>query len=171
VKRLILVLLFLSSCTTISSYSHGFKFGKPSGGSIELGEARRHLHALLYPLKSKKTSSEFGPRNGKMHEGIDFPAPHGTKIFAAHDGTVIFTGRFSYAYGKTVIIRDENFLTLYAHLSEIKIEEGINLAKGDLIGEVGKTGNATGNHLHFETRLQDNKGRFVAIDPRKFLRR
>lgn len=170
-RTLLFLVLFYSGCSSYSRHSLDFQFGKSSGGTIYLGEARRYIHALRYPLASKKSSSEFGPRKGRMHEGIDFPAPQGTEVYASHDGTVVFTGRFSSDYGKTVIVRDENFLTLYAHLSVIEAEAGDHLAQGDVIGEVGSTGNATGNHVHFETRLQDATGKFIAIDPRKFLKK
>lgn len=74
-------------------------------------------------------------------------------------------------YGITVIVKDNNFLTLYGHLSHTLLTRGRKVKAGDPIGEVGATGNATGNHLHFETRIITKDGRSIPIDPERFLKR
>jgi murein DD-endopeptidase MepM/ murein hydrolase activator NlpD len=92
---------------------------------------------------------------GKFHNGVDIAAPIGTPVFAAADGTVVASGdqdRYCRrgAYGKFIVIKHRNNLTtLYAHLSKILVQEGNTVGRGDVIGYVGKTGYATGPHLHF----------------------
>jgi murein DD-endopeptidase MepM/ murein hydrolase activator NlpD len=87
------------------------------------------------------------------HRAIDIAAPIGTAITAADRGVVIRAGWNNQGYGNFVVI-DHNidYITLYAHLHQIYVEEGQVVAQGDLLGAVGSTGNSTGPHLHFEIR-------------------
>lgn len=129
---------------------------------------------LGYPLeKEYRISSSYGTRThpitgkkGIMHKGIDFAAPAGTDILAAESGRVITAGWVS-GYGNTVILDHGNGLwTLYAHARTggIKVKVGQIVTRGQRISEVGMTGNSTGNHLHFEVRLEEK-----AVDPRGYL--
>jgi murein DD-endopeptidase MepM/ murein hydrolase activator NlpD len=114
---------------------------------------------LIWPTEGVLTS-RFGMRWGAMHQGIDIGAPTGTPIYAANDGTVIFSGNQG-GYGKMVIIdHGEGFQTAYAHQSRLLAVSGDRVLRGQIIGMVGSTGNSTGPHLHFETRF---KG--TAVDP------
>jgi murein DD-endopeptidase MepM/ murein hydrolase activator NlpD len=89
----------------------------------------------------------------KLHSGIDVGAPGGTPISTAADGTVIFVGSKG-GYGNTVIVdHGGGITTLYAHMSSFSTSDGASVARGDVIGGVGQTGTATGNHLHFEVRV------------------
>jgi hypothetical protein len=105
------------------------------------------------------------------HFGVEFPNKYGTPVLAAHDGEVIFArwdnvtqfGPYLGFYGNVVILQHPRLLndehdvyTLYAHLSEIGVEVGDQVETGQVIGEVGATGAAIGQHLHFETRLGSN---------------
>lgn len=87
------------------------------------------------------------------HSAIDIAAPTGTPVFASDRGVVIRAGWSDVGYGNFVVI-DHNidYLTLYAHLSVVAVREGQVVAKGQVIGWVGSTGNSTGPHLHFEIR-------------------
>jgi murein DD-endopeptidase MepM/ murein hydrolase activator NlpD len=87
------------------------------------------------------------------HRAVDIAAPAGTLITAADRGVVIRAGWNNQGYGQFVVI-DHNidYVTLYAHLSEIYVVEGQIVAQGQAIGKVGSTGNSTGPHLHFEIR-------------------
>lgn len=117
---------------------------------------------FILPLKGIVTS-EFGCRVStnnlvsSYHTGLDIAANTGTSIVAAHNGKVTLARTFS-SYGKSIMVEDGDLVTVYAHCSSINIKEGQNVNKGDLIGKVGMTGNATGPHLHFEIRYED---RFV----------
>lgn len=99
-------------------------------------------------------TSEFGPRWGTWHQGIDIGAPTGTPVLAADSGMVIFRG-WSGNYGYMVKIDHGggNIVTLYAHLSAFNVQLGDTVNKGDVIGYVGDTGFSTGPHLHFEIQV------------------
>ncbi|MDX1377401.1 MAG: M23 family metallopeptidase, partial [Anaerolineales bacterium] len=95
------------------------------------------------------------------HHGVEFLNKFGTPVHAAGDGVVQFAGSDNEAiyspwkgfYGNLIVIRHaDEMYTLYAHLSEINVEAGDDVKTGDLIGEVGQSGAATGSHLHFEVR-------------------
>jgi murein DD-endopeptidase MepM/ murein hydrolase activator NlpD len=96
-----------------------------------------------------------GGYRGKWHNGVDFAAPVGTPVFAAEKGKVAAVGNqdnycYRGAYGKFVVIEHENNLTtLYAHLSLQTVKGGAQVERGELIGYIGRTGYATGPHLHF----------------------
>ena len=119
-------------------------------------------------------SSVFGgryhPITGKWHNhgGTDIPAAGGTKIFAAQDGvvTTVSTNKNS-SYGWYCIITHANGrATLYAHMrSKAVVKEGQTISKGDLVGYVGTTGSSTGNHLHFELRINGEKSNVLLLYP------
>jgi len=111
------------------------------------------------PTDAKKGTRTFGwPASGYItqkfwakHRAIDIGAPKGTPIYAADSGYVTYAGWSDVGYGRMIIIDHGNgFQTLYAHLSVYYVEEGQSVAKGEKIGLMGETGNATGPHLHFE---------------------
>jgi len=124
-------------------------FNKPCQGSITSGYGyRRH------PI--------FGVT--RMHTGVDISAPEGTTIKAAGRGRIVFTG-WRKGYGKCVMIdHGGNRSTLYGHMSKICCEAGKDVEAGDKIGEVGSTGWSTGNHCHFEVRINGDP-----VDPLKSL--
>lgn len=84
------------------------------------------------------------------HQGIDLAASTGTPVRAANGGRVIFAGRSNWGYGLAVVISHGPFLTLYGHLSVVRVQCGNVVSTGQLIGDVGSTGNSSGPHLHFE---------------------
>lgn len=89
----------------------------------------------------------------RWHYGIDLAAPKGTDITASAPGTVIYVGNGFSGYGKLIVIEhNEHWATLYAHLNRFLAKEGDKVAQGQKIGEVGRTGRASGPHLHFEIR-------------------
>ena len=107
---------------------------------------------FIWPVNGVLTSG-YGPRWGRMHTGIDIGAPSGTPIKAAKAGEVIFTGWLG-GYGNAVILdHGDGVATLYGHQSRIGCTEGQILNQGDILGFVGTTGHSTGNHLHFEVRV------------------
>lgn len=106
----------------------------------------------VHPYKGK-VISKFGIRSGRMHTGIDIKLNLGDSVLCAFDGQVRLAKRFS-GYGNMVVVRHHNGLeTLYAHLQSIDVKVGDVLKAGDLIGKGGRTGRATTEHLHFETRI------------------
>ena len=118
---------------------------------------------LTWPVNGTVTSN-FGPRWGRQHNGIDIAANTGTTVASAASGTVIAAG-FSGGFGQRVLIQHSGGLvTLYAHLSSINVSTGQSVSSGTSIGAVGCTGSCTGPHLHFETRVGG-----TAYDPRSYL--
>ena len=120
---------------------------------------------------SGKITSTFGIRihpiykSKRMHTGVDIAAPKGTPIYAAGDGKVIYTGTRN-GYGKTVIIdHGGKRSTLYGHMSRITCDAGDIVNTKTKIGEVGSTGVSTGNHCHFEVRINGDP-----VDPLKELK-
>jgi murein DD-endopeptidase MepM/ murein hydrolase activator NlpD len=88
-----------------------------------------------------------------MHTGIDIAARGGTPIGAAKAGEVIYVGWLG-GYGNTVLVdHGDGIATLYAHQSRLAAAEGQVVNQGDIVGFVGTTGHSTGNHLHFEVRV------------------
>ena len=89
----------------------------------------------------------------RWHYGIDLAAPKGTAILASAPGKVIYTGRGFTGYGNLVVIEHgDRWATLYAHLNRFSVREGDLVSRGEKIGEMGRTGRASGVHLHFEIR-------------------
>jgi len=115
--------------------------------------------------------SHFGKRlspvtgQWQTHTGIDISTRIGTPVRSTADGVVVFKG-WDGAYGNTVILdHGGGYISRYAHLSHIYVSHGQTVHRGDIIGTVGVTGNATGPHLHFEI---NRNGR--AMNPIKFLK-
>jgi septal ring factor EnvC (AmiA/AmiB activator) len=118
---------------------------------------------LAWPLSGTLTSP-FGIRWGKLHTGIDIAAPAGVPIGAAAAGAVIYSGSFG-GYGLLVVVNHGNGLsTAYAHNSSVFVAVGDSVAQGQAVAAVGCTGSCTGNHVHFEVRVDS-----VAVDPIGFL--
>ncbi len=106
------------------------------------------------PIKSAfRFTSPFGPRWGRMHNGTDFAAAHGTPIYSTADGVVISAG-WGQGYGNLVKIQhDFGIETRYAHMSKILVKVGERVSRGQQVGAMGNTGRSTGTHLHYEVRV------------------
>jgi murein DD-endopeptidase MepM/ murein hydrolase activator NlpD len=119
---------------------------------------------LRYPVAFTRVSSEFSAHRldpvthrWASHDGVDLAAPIGTPVHAAADGVIEFAGRQT-GYGKVVMLQNPApYSTVYAHLSRFAkgVRQGIKVKQGQVIGYVGKTGWATGPHLHYEVRVDD----------------
>ncbi|MBI5644281.1 MAG: LysM peptidoglycan-binding domain-containing M23 family metallopeptidase [Deltaproteobacteria bacterium] len=111
---------------------------------------------FLWPVNGALESS-FGPRNGTRHTGIDISAKEGTPVKAADSGEVVFVNSSMRGYGNIIILKHkDDFYTVYAHNKENLVKKGEDVKRGEIIASVGNTGNATGNHLHFEVRQGKN---------------
>ena len=108
---------------------------------------------LISPLERLDISSGFGRRSPtRPHYGVDFRAPIGTPIAASGDAKVIFAG-WQRGFGEVMKLdHGRKTETWYAHMSGFAVDVGDRVSQGETIGFVGKTGNATGPHLHFEVR-------------------
>jgi len=118
---------------------------------------------LRSPLEFSRITSGFAMRfhpilqQWRAHQGIDYGAPTGTRVKATGDGVVEFAGREG-GYGNLIILRHNGtYSTRYAHLSGFApgLHKGTRVSQGDVIGFVGQTGLATGPHLHYEFRINN----------------
>ena len=109
--------------------------------------------SFMWPVKGGKVSA--GLYGYRGHTGMDIAAPYGTEIRAAKDGQVTYATNYSiWPYGKRVDISHGNGVTTrYAHCSAVFVTSGQYVRQGDTIALVGRTGNATGNHCHFEIKI------------------
>ncbi len=117
----------------------------------------------LWPTNAYSISSRFGwrtyPFNYKkreLHSGVDIPNNYGEPVYASNNGTIYAINDTRYGYGKHIIINHNNgYCTLYGHMSGFAkgLKKGSVVARGQVIGYIGHTGAATGNHVHFEIRV------------------
>lgn len=123
-------------------------------GKVRLAQGPDFIH----PLPGQRMTSGFGwrmhpvLRARKFHKGVDWSAPRGTPVVAAGDG-IVETVKFHRGYGKYIrIVHDDRTETIYAHLDQFAkgLREGAPVRQGQVIGTVGRTGIASGNHLYFE---------------------
>lgn len=129
--------------------------GSSGGGAVASG-------GYAWPMCAPVTS-EYGPRWGRVHRGIDQGASTGTPIGAARAGRVIFAG-WQGGYGNLTLIDHGDAVTAYAHQSSLAVGQGAQVSRGQTIGYVGSTGNSTGPHLHLEIRVNGS-----AVNPRQYL--
>jgi murein DD-endopeptidase MepM/ murein hydrolase activator NlpD len=129
-------------------------------------------------------TSPFGERTSPFtnapdfHAGIDLAAREGTPVLATGTARVVFAGRFPlsrnvrwWRYGNVVVLKHgDRYLTIYAHLQEISVRRGQQVARGEAIGTVGNTGWSTSPHLHYEVRVvEDEQQEPVPVDPRIYI--
>nr|WP_246187601.1 M23 family metallopeptidase [Ornithinibacillus caprae] len=135
----------------------------------EVNEALRYI-PTAWPTVPDTITSDFGVRsdpfhlNDAIHSGIDVRGSIGTPVYAAADGTVTKAEYYG-GYGNTIMIRhSDTYQTIYAHLSEINVDQGETVKKGETIGSIGSTGRSTGPHLHYEI-IKDNE----PVDPKTYI--
>lgn len=124
------------------------------------------------PVKTAAFTSGYGVRSdpfrggAAMHAGIDLAGPHGTPIYATADGTVTNAGWNSGGYGNLIKVdHGRGIETRYGHLAQMFVRDGQQVKRGQVIGRMGSTGRSTGNHLHYEVRID---GR--AVNPIPFMK-
>lgn len=133
---------------------------KVSRGKASLGIT------LIEPVQGRITA-KYGEKSSvrsSVHTGLDIVAPGGTPIKAAASGTVVFSGRKG-SFGKMLVISHGNGVqTYYAHCSKLLANVGDKVSQGEVIANVGSTGNSTGNHLHLEVRVNGQ-----SYNPQKYV--
>jgi murein DD-endopeptidase MepM/ murein hydrolase activator NlpD len=119
---------------------------------------------FVWPIRGQ-INSPFGPRNSRLHAGIDIGSPNYQEVVAAADAEVIYANDTRGPLGKAVVLQHgRGMRTVYAHLSIIIAHERDTVRQGQAIGGVGDTGRATGPHLHFEIRQNG-----VPLNPEDYL--
>jgi murein DD-endopeptidase MepM/ murein hydrolase activator NlpD len=145
--------------------------GRTGAAGSLAGSADADAPALQSPLLAP-VSSGYGERSDPItgepdfHAGIDLAAPRGTAVRAAAAGTVLFSGRAGASGNLVELAHRDGTRTSYAHLDELQVQAGEQVAAGQVLGAVGSTGRSTGPHLHFAVRRAG-----VAIDPAPLLGR
>jgi len=121
---------------------------------------------FLWPVEGGEFMRPFGEaRPHHAHAGVDIRGARGQEILAARDGVIAFCGPTTTGYGTMVVVdHGDGMQTLYAHAEDVLVERGEAVRRGQPIAHLGRTGNATTEHCHFELRL-DNR----AVDPMPYL--
>lgn len=126
-------------------------FGKE--GKFTIDFANMSDKDWCYPLQGAKVISPYGRRDGRAHTGVDLKTKPNDDVLAAFSGVVVFSGRYS-GYGNFIRIKHYNGLeTCYSHNSKNLVKVGDRVTPGQKIALTGRTGRATTEHLHFETRI------------------
>ena len=113
-----------------------------------------------------RVSQQFKPKSNPKHKGIDIAGKKGSPIFSVKSGRVIYQGQKFSGYGKMIMVKHANGITtLYSHLNKIFVKAGQIVTDGQLLGTMGRTGRATGVHLHFE--IMQN---MEPVDPQKYIK-
>lgn len=147
----LLAAALLAGCSSVPFRSHDERIS-----------GKRFLWPVAGPV-----SSGFGQRSGGRHDGIDILAPPGTPVLASERGVVAYAGNGMRGYGNAVILdHGDGIRTLYGHLDSILARPAELLPAGEPLGTVGRTGNATTPHLHFELRVAGEP-----VDPVRHLNR
>ncbi len=159
------------------------QLASPVGASLSVGSSLTRIPGLDTPLDASAApslwpvmgtiTSGFGQREdpvlgtgeGEFHKGIDIGAPLGAPVRATAAGVVVVAHQGN-GYGREVMIdHGGGVKTLYGHMSGFNVVEGQSVIAGQVIGYVGHSGRATGNHVHYEVRIHD-----IAVNPHKYLR-
>ncbi len=125
------------------------------------GKERRYAKVapgtFVWPVEGP-VNSPYGPRWGRQHDGIDIGGESGEPILASAAGEVVYSARLG-GYGNLVVVQHpDGFFTAYAHNKKNLVDKGDRVKQGQLIAKMGRTGSATGDHLHFEIR--DTRGTY-----------
>ena len=145
--------------------SPGMRLIIPGVDSDNQNSIPGRISGFIWPLRILDVSSNFGYRgNGNLHAGVDLRAPRGTAIYASAAGRIVFSGRRN-GYGLMLLIDHGGGVeTAYAHNDRNLVEVGQRVKQGQMIARVGRSGNATGHHVHFEFR---RNGR--AVNPVRYV--
>lgn len=132
--------------------------------SAEAAPNATGIDRMRWPVRGRVVSS-YGKGGGKSNDGIDISVPEGTPVKAAENGVVIYAGDGLKEFGNTVLVRHENGLvTVYGHASQLKVQRGQKVKRGDEIALSGMSGSTDAPKLHFEVRKNS-----TPVDPSGFL--
>lgn len=113
-----------------------------------------------------RITQRFKPKSNRKHKGVDLAGKKNSPIFATAKGRVVYVGRKFRGYGLMILMEHvDGFSSLYSHLNKAFVKSGQYVEKGHLLGGMGRTGRATGVHLHFELMKDKNP-----INPERFIK-
>jgi murein DD-endopeptidase MepM/ murein hydrolase activator NlpD len=141
---------------------------KKADAGLSVKQANAGGSDFIWPIADKRVLSSYGPKGkGKVNDGINIASAEGEPVWAAADGEVVYVGNELQGYGNMVLIKHSGGkTTTYAHLNRAGVDKYARVKQGDIIGYVGKTGNAKSPQLHFAVR--DGK---EPVDPLKYVNR
>lgn len=162
---LVSIILLLTSCqTAFRGAWQNSKFNRELG-FYKFSDSKQFQP--IWPVNRARLTQKFAPPKNPKHDGIDLAARKNTPILAVDSGIVVYSGKRFSGYGKMIIVQHNNtWSTLYAHLNKYSVQSGQKVTRGQVIGYMGRTGRASGVHLHFEL-LKDK----LPIDPIGMLRK
>jgi murein DD-endopeptidase MepM/ murein hydrolase activator NlpD len=159
--------LLLSACSTLPSKGVRHGLLEKDSRSVGSGSRRRIPDPVApgffgevnlpgkwrWPLDEIEISSPYGERGRKFHQGVDLRAHIGTPVIAASEGEVVYVGTKIKGYGRMVVLKHrDGFYTVYAHHSKNRVKLNQRVQAGQVIALSGRSGHASGPHLHFELR-------------------
>lgn len=152
------VVLFCCSGLFISCVSRNQKPQHKSGAKISV--------TLQTPITTSYVMTQkFRPLSNPKHQGVDLAGSKDSPIFTAEAGRVVYVGRKFSGYGKMILIdHGAGVSTLYSHLNKFFVRSGQRVHSRQIIGTMGRTGRATGVHLHFEVMINKNP-----VDPELYI--
>lgn len=153
---------FLSSCSSAVREGDPRHF-KP----YDHGQAYNNWTA---PTDANVTlTQKFKPPKNPRHKGVDLAGKSGQPIYAVRPGKVVYAGQKFRGYGKMLLIEHDGvWTTLYSHLSQYKVKSGDTVSQGQIVGLMGRTGRASGVHLHFEIYMNKLPQDPLKIIPMKY---
>ncbi|MFO1463685.1 MAG: M23 family metallopeptidase [bacterium] len=169
-KLLTLTLLCLVALPRCGDFRAIFN-GKP-GKPVAQAKKKKNKHPsgyakgkangyFIWPVEGP-VNSPYGERNGRPHDGIDIGGDEGDPVVAAAGGEVVYEGKLG-GYGNLIVVKHDNgYFTAYGHNEKNLVDNGDRVKQGQRIAKLGSTGNASGDHLHFEIR--DENGTYDPID-------
>lgn len=151
---------------TVAAYTppKSDKLAQQAEESTDAAPSATGISRMRWPVRGRVVSN-YGKGGGKEGDGIDISVPEGTPVKAAENGVVIYAGDGLKEFGNTVLVRHENGLvTVYGNASELKVQRGQKVKRGEEIALSGMTGNASAPKLHFEVRKNS-----APVDPTTYL--
>lgn len=156
--------LFIPQNQTEHNYANNNNYNESEIQQSDQADYQLQGANFIWPINRIDVSSNYGWRKGRLHAGIDLRAPRGTPIYASAAGRVKFSG-YNRGYGHIIIIdHGRGIETAYAHNSRNMVKKGQHVKQGEVVAAVGRSGNATGNHVHFEFRRHGQ-----AVNPIQFV--
>ena len=150
-------LVFLSACSTGLKKAPMITAERPKPN---------HLGFSKPVSRGYKVTQRYRPAKNRKHKGVDLADKKGSPIFSVASGRIIYQGRRFSGYGKMIMIAHNNGITsLYSHLNKIFVKAGQRVQRGQLVGAMGRTGRASGVHLHFE--IMKNK---KVVNPETYIK-